>query len=275
VSPRHLCAIAALWVAVLAAPIAAAAQTPRRVPAPGYTFLDEQRVDRFVVQRWASADSPRDSPSGFCECITLVFDGQREVLNLGESAGTQQISTLADVTGDRRAELVVVTNSGGAHCCESTSIYSVEGSAARPLLSVMTDDCPGQLVDLDGDGRPEFQSCDASFGYEFCSFAFSPLPPVVFAYEPMQRRFVLATRRYARRLPPPSDADIKSAFDTAGTDPELRRCAALRPALHTIYTAGVDDGLKQFRELYHGADGAAVEARLMQLVRASSLWTPP
>ena len=262
-----------MWVAVLAVPIAAA-QTPRRVPAAGYTFLDEQRVDRFVVQRWASADSPRDSPSGFCECITLVFEGQREVLNLGASVGTLGFAPLADVTGDRRAELVVVANSGGAHCCESTSIYSVEGTAPRPLLSVTTDDCPGQLMDLDGDGHAEFQTCDASFAYEFCSFAFSPLPPVVFAYEPMQRRFVLATRRYARQLPPPSDADINSAFDTAGDDPELRRCAALGPALHAIYTAGVDDGLKRFRELYRGTDGAAVEARLMQLVRASSLWIP-
>lgn len=268
-------AIALVSLAVLAMPIAAAAQTPRRVPAPGYTFLDEQRVDRFVVQRWASADSPRDSPSGFCECITLVFDGQRDVLNLGVSVGTQQFSALRDVTGDRRAELVVVTNSGGAHCCESTSVYSVEGTAARPLLSVTTDDCPGQLVDLDGDGRAEFQTCDAAFAYEFCSFALSPLPPVVFAYQPSQRRFVLATRRYGRRLSPPSDADVKAAFDAAGNDPELLRCAAVGPALHLIYSGNVDDGLKRFRQLYRGSDGPAIEARLLQLVRASSLWTPP
>jgi hypothetical protein len=266
--------LALVSAAVVLIPIAAPAQTPRRVPAPGYTFLDEQRVDRFVVQRWASADSPRESPSGFCECITLVFEGQRDVLNLGVSVGTQQFSALRDVTGDRRAELVVVTNSGGAHCCESTSVYSVEGTAARPLLSVTTDDCPGQLVDLDGDGRAEFQTCDAAFAYEFCSFALSPLPPVVFAYDPMKRSFVLATRRYARWLPSQSAADIKSAFDAAGGDPELLRCAALGPALHVIYTGKVDDGLTRFRQLYRGNDGPALETRLLQLVRASSLWTP-
>ena len=267
--------VALLCVAVAAMLEPADAQTlPRVSPRAGYTFLDEQQVDRFVVQRWASADSPRDSPSGYCECITLVFDGQREVLNLGESAGTQQISTLADVTGDRRAELVVVTNSGGAHCCESTAIYSIEGTTASPLLSVMTDDCQGELVDLDGDGRAELQTCDAGFAYEFCSFAVSPMPPVVFAYEPSQRRFVLATRRFTSRLSPPSDADVKSAFDAAGDDRELLRCAALGPALHLIYTGKVDDGLKRFRELYRGDDGPAVEARLMQLDRASSLWTP-
>jgi len=275
VSVRRTRAIALLCVVAVAVPIAAAAQTPRRVPPRlGYTFLDEQRIDRFVVQRWASPDSPKDSPSGYCECITLVFDGPREVLNLGESAGTQHVSTLADVTGDRRAELVVVTNSGGAHCCESTAIYSIEGTTARPLLSVMTNDCLGELVDLDSDGRAEFQTCDAGFAYEFCSFAVSPMPPVVFAYEPSQRRFVLATRRYTPRLSPPSDADVTAAFDAAGNDPELLRCAALGPALHAIYTGKVDDGLKRFRQLYRGNDGPAIEARLMQLVRASSLWIP-
>ena len=254
--------------------MSAAAQTPRRVPAPGYTFLDERQVDRFVVQRWASADSPRDSPSGYCECITLVFQGQREVLNLGESAGTQQISPLADVTGDRRAELVVVSNSGGAHCCESTSIYSVEGTTPRPLLSVSTGNCPGELVDVDGDGRAEFRTCDDAFANAFCSFAFSPLPDVVFAYDAMRQRFVLATRRYASRLPPPTEADVTAAFAAAGNDPELLRCAALGPALHTIYTGGVADGQKRFRQLYRRADAAPVEAKMLELVRSSSLWEP-
>jgi len=275
VSFRRTHAIALLCVVAVVMPVAGAAQAPRRVaPRAGYTFRDEQRVDRFVVQRWASPDSPSDSPSGECECITLVFDGQRELLNLGEFSGTQRVSALADVTGDRQAELVVVTHSGGAHCCESTAIYSIDGTTATPLLSVMTDDCLGELVDLDGDGRAEFQTCDAGFGYEFCSFASSPMPPVVFTYEPSQRRFVLATRRYARRLPPPREADVKAAFDTAGKDPELLRCAALGPALHAIYTGTIDDGLKRFRQLYRGNDGPVVEAKLLQLVRASSLWMP-
>jgi hypothetical protein len=274
VSLRHVHGIALLWVVALAVPPLAAAQTPRRAPASGYTFLDEQRVDRFVVQRWISADSPRDSPSGYCECITLVFDGQREVLNLGESSGTQQISPLPDVTGNGRAELVVVSNSGGAHCCESTSIYSIEGTTPRSLLSLMTGNCPGELVDLDGDGRVEFRTCDDSFVDEFCSFAFTPLPPVVFAYDATQRRFILATRRYARRLTSPTDADVQAAFEAARNEPEIVRCAALLPALHKIYTGRVADGQRRFRQLYRGPDVMAVEARMMELVRASRLWQP-
>jgi hypothetical protein len=269
---RYGCAIALLWIVSM--PIAATAQTPRRIPAPGYTLLDEQRIDRFSVQRWISADSPRDSPSGYCECFTLVYEGQREVLTLGEWSGTQQLSSLADVTGDGRAELVVVSNSGGAHCCESTSIYSIEGTTPTPLLSVETNNCEGTLADLDGDGLVEFQACDDTFAYEFCSFAFSPMPPVVFAYDKMQRRFVLATRRYSSRLPAPTDRDVKDAFDAAGNDPELLRCAALGPALHTIYTARVADGQRRFRELYRGNDATAVETRMMELVRGSRLWTP-
>ena len=138
----------------------------------------------------------------------------------------------------------------------------------------MTGNCPGELVDLDGDRRVELQTCDDSFVDEFCSFAFTPLPPVVFAYDSTERRFILATRRYARRLPPPSAADVKSMFDAAGNDPELQRCAALGPALHAIYTGRVADGQRRFRQQYRGSDAATVETRMMELVRASRFWAP-
>jgi hypothetical protein len=90
--------------------------------------------------------------------------------------------------------LIVTRNTGGAHCCESTVIYSVR-PAARELLSVSTGNCPGVLVDPDKDGVSEFQTCD-SFANVFCAFAFSPMPAVVFAYDKMTGGHALATPRY-------------------------------------------------------------------------------
>jgi hypothetical protein len=58
-------------------------QTPRVAPDSGFVFHDERQVDRFVVQRWVSEDAPGISPSGFCDCITLVYEGGRRVLDLG------------------------------------------------------------------------------------------------------------------------------------------------------------------------------------------------
>ena len=85
--------LAALASGCASAPVLPSTPT-QTAPRLGYTLLDEQTVDRFVVQRWASPDSPRDSPSGVCECIVLVLDDGRQVLDLGETSGTLRVEPL-------------------------------------------------------------------------------------------------------------------------------------------------------------------------------------
>src|SRR5690348_5648466 len=122
--PRVLVAFSGLGV------VAAAAQTPKVPPATGFILHEERHVDRFVVQQWVSEASPDVSASGLCECMTVVYEGDRQVLNLGHDEGITSVrSSGTDITGDGQAELVVTKHSGGAHCCESTTIYSVEGVA--------------------------------------------------------------------------------------------------------------------------------------------------
>ncbi|MEQ1575584.1 MAG: hypothetical protein ABL993_15190, partial [Vicinamibacterales bacterium] len=221
---------------------AAGAQTPQTPPDKGFTLHEQRAVDRFVVQRWVSEASPDVSPAGFCECITLVYEGNRQVLNLGLDVGLTSVTSVGDVTGDRLAELVISGNSGGAHCCQSTSIYSVEGAMLQPLLSLNTDDCSGELIDLDKNGTIEFSTCDASFKYAFCSFAFTPFPPVVFAYDRRKGEFALATPRYARHLQLQSAREARKAMAEYPDEPEILRCSALGPALGLIYTGRVAQG---------------------------------
>jgi hypothetical protein len=186
-----------LLVAFTCSSIAAGdAQTPETPPASGFILLDERKVDRFLVQRWVSQASREVSPSEVCECMTVVYEGKRQVLRLGLDQGITRVeSSGRDITGDGLSELVVTTHSGGAHCCESTAIYSV-GGASRKVLSVSTGNCPGELVDLNNDGVPEFKTCDDTFANTICSLAFSPMPTVVFAYDKTKGAYAVATPRY-------------------------------------------------------------------------------
>jgi hypothetical protein len=179
------------------------------------------------------------------------------------------------VTGDTRAELVFSNYSGGAHCCYTTAIYSIEPAPAAPkrILNLSTDDCSGELEDLDKDGVAEFRTCDPVFGYAFCSFAFTPFPPVVFSYDRQKGEFVLATPRYARYLQLQAEADALATMKEYPNDAEAARCSALGPSLGLIYTGRVADGRAMFRKLYRGADAAAIETKALEMARGSSLWT--
>jgi hypothetical protein len=254
----------------------ASAQPPKLSPAKGFVFHDQRQVDRFVVQRWVSETSPEVSASGICECITVVYEGNRKILSLGPDEGSIDVTSSGkDITGDGRAELVVTTNSGGAHCCESTSIYSIEG-APRKILSVATGSCPGELVDLDKDGVPEFKTCDDTFANAMCSFAYSPMPNVVLAYDKAKRNYAVATPRYliAAEEAKAAVAEARKAIQENPQDVDIRRCGALAPALSLIYGGRVDEGLALFRLLYKRPDASQVERKTMELVRKSPLWIP-
>jgi len=273
---RSVRAAAVLLVAFAAAGAgAAAAQAPRLPPAKGFILHDERQVDRFIVQRWISGTSADVSASGFCECMTVLYEGNRLILSLGLDEGITRVeSSGTDITGDGRAELVVTKHSGGAHCCESTTIYSVDG-AAREILSVSTGNCPGELVDLDNDGVPEFRTCDDTFANAFCSFADSPMPGVVFSYEKAKGAYALATPRYvnpsAQQLAA-SVATARKALEENPRDPDIYRCSMLAPALSVIYGGRLNDGLALFRRLYSEPDAAQVEQKTVELIRKSALW---
>jgi hypothetical protein len=266
---RSLC-----LVVCCAATPAATAQAPTVPPARGFILHEQRQVDRFVVQQWASEATPEVSAAGFCECITVVYEGSRRILTLGPDAGITHVeSSGKDITGDGRAELVVTTNSGGAHCCESTTIFSVD-TAPRVILSLATGNCPGELVDLDNDGVPEFRTCDDRFANALCSFADSPMPTVVLAYDKTTGTYVIATRRYlhAAQVTEASVARALKAIEENRGDVDMLRCSALAPALTLVYAGRVNEGLALFRRLYTRSDAAQVEHRVMELVRTSPLW---
>jgi hypothetical protein len=252
----------------------AGTQTLQVPPGKGFILHEERQVDRFLVQQWVSEASSDVSASGLCECATVVYEDNRQILSLGLDSGITRVeSSGVDITGDGRAELVVTKHSGGAHCCESTTIYSVDATA-REILSVSTGNCPGELVDLDNDGVPEFQTCDDTFANAFCSFAYSPMPTVVFAYDKANGAYAVATPRYANwsRQVDASLAEARKALEENPGDPDIYRCSMLAPALSMIYGGRLNDGLALFRRVYSRPDGAQVEQKTVELVRKSAFW---
>ena len=109
--------MACFYVRCAAVVSASASEHPRppqtaRPGAPsraGYTLLDEQAVDRFVLQRWVGPGSPTGSLSGYCDCVVVVFANDRQVLDLGVPSGTVRADALKHLTGDGLAELVTTT----------------------------------------------------------------------------------------------------------------------------------------------------------------------
>jgi hypothetical protein len=271
----------ALAVAILLLPVTPAlAQTPREAPQEGYSLHDERSVGPFTIQRWVNTVMPEVSPSGMCDCLTLVYESARRVMTFG-SPGTLSAYSMTDLTGtdingDGLPDLIVSAWSGGAHCCYSTAAYSV-GEDVKPILVLETGNCgPGEFEDLDGNGTREFITCDDRWAYIYCSFADSPFPRVIYSYDASRGSYVLETPRFASRYRDQlatvlDEAQIWMA-QSGGKDFGLDKCRLLRPALGLMYAGRFYDGLVLIRGLYRGADREEFERETVDKVRTSPLW---
>ena len=259
----------------------AAAQTPRVPPHPEFVFANERDVRGLTVQQWVNKASPEISPSGTCECITVVYQGARLILTLGQAdlVSAMAVHELSgrDINGDGRTDLIVTDWSGGAHCCYSIDVYSLE-QTPKPLLSLNVGNCgTPDLSDLNGDGRLEIITCDDQWSSAYCVFAFAPMPRVVFEYDRARGKYVPATPRFRNYFSKEvtvlsSDAQRQIA-DNQGRDPGLDKCAVLGPALAMMYQGRFTDGVTLIRRLYKQPDRQQFERDTVGMVRSSPLWT--
>jgi hypothetical protein len=275
-----IAALATLMV-FSAAATTASAQTPRVAPRPQFVFHDERAVGNFTVQRWVNQAEREVSPAGTCECLTTVYLGNRLLLTLGE-AGLVSAITVADpsgrdITGDGQPDLVVTDWSGGAHCCYSTTVYSVEPDmAAHEIFAANTGSCMVNFEDLDEDRRLELITCEDGWESDYCTFADAPFAPVVFAYSQTTRAYVTATPRYRNRYTQEIAESTKQAEteieQRKGSDTGLDKCAVLAPVLPLLYTGRVSEGTVLLRRLYRHLDRDVFEAAVLMRMRSSPLW---
>ena len=110
-----------------------------------------------------------------------------------------------DLDADGEPEVLVDLFTGGAHCCFYSHVYSYRPATGGYARATRNWRDPGyRLVDLDGNGRPEFRSADGRFAYAFTSFADSVFPIQIWrfkgtSFSDVTRRFRADIRRDARR----------------------------------------------------------------------------
>jgi hypothetical protein len=122
--------------------------------------------------------------------VVTVFADGREVAKLeGDSGGfgdppvSVQIAELDP--GNPHPEVVVSFYTGGAHCCSDTSVIlsSADGTSWATLDVGEFNGGPLLAVDINRDGRYEFELPDDAFYYAFACYACSSNPLEVLAIE--------------------------------------------------------------------------------------------
>jgi hypothetical protein len=100
-----------------------------------------------------------------------------------------------DLDTDGEPEVFLQTFSGGAHCCLSSLIYHYDKQQDfYTVIDHFWGNAGYQLVDLDADGQPEFETRDDSFAYAFTSYAGSRYPAQLWQFQAGE--LVNVTRQY-------------------------------------------------------------------------------
>ena len=164
-----------------------------------------------------------------------------------------------DLVGDGSTELLYTTYSGGAHCCSTAFVVSLEPTP-RPLLRYELNNAGGMDPrQLDGGGPLELTSGSDLFAYfDDLPYAASPFLPLAFAYDPQQGQYVEATRRFPDLVQSDLDRTLQE-LDAAvqrGEDPIVQRSLGLKGFAEFALLGRPDEGLSEVKT-HVGPDAAA------------------
>lgn len=199
----RLLLIGAIGLAVVIAMGSAFAQGNKAQPAP--SELPRQAVALASVPQtvedqwieWKAEDGARHYQAGdlSIDIAAVLQDGLSAAKIRLADAGGAPVDWTGDGTSwspgarfalvrlsaaDVRPHVLLSSFSGGAHCCASLSVMTLDAEQWRQTdLGAWDGDAPALPKDLDGDGVKEFTFIDQAFLYAFASYAESWAPPVV------------------------------------------------------------------------------------------------
>jgi hypothetical protein len=149
-------------------------------------------------------ETSEDGDTTFAPVVTVFADGKEvaklegDPIGFGDPPVSVQIAELDP--GNPHPEVVVSFYTGGAHCCSLTSVIhsSADGSSWSELDVGEFDGGPMLAVDLDNDGRYEFETRDNAFLYTFACYACSETPLQVLAVEDGKVKDVSSEPRFRK-----------------------------------------------------------------------------
>lgn len=174
---RALLTVAAICLATVWAPGSDRMYCYQKLPASGATGGGVVRVHGFVVQVGPTTEDPDDPDFQTCHATIrspqgkLVFESKEWGIEIDPVTGK-------DVNGDGQPDAVLMSYSGGAHCCW---IYHIISLGKQPgVIREFKNDAPASFSDLEGNGRIEILIRDGEFDEAFgLNHAFSVFPLVI------------------------------------------------------------------------------------------------
>ena len=249
-----------------------------------YLMVGQTVLGRYAVRAWENTRTGWD--------IVTISDADQVLVQV-EAMGVRVEHAGRDITGEGNPDVVVRLLPGaGSYTSLSTQVFDL-GPEVTPVLdtpAVATDSthgisCPegGVFTDLEGDGVPEFITCDDAPRRGF--YGASNVNPyaehrrlvvtAIMEYEP-GRGYVPAGPRFAEVYGPTiasytREAEEKATLDTAeagGASPE----ALVALAFHYLYSGRPERAWAEIERLHRGPDKALLWSEIVQQAEESPFY---
>lgn len=163
-----------------------------------------------------------------------------------------------DFDGDGQEDLIVKSNSGGVHCCNTYHVFSL-GTSLKKIAYLPMKDCGKKIVvqDLNQDGKAEILTCNADFTYlGERTYSDSPFPPMIYEFD--RGQFIRNDKKFAALIK--EDIDMqKSVLQST-----YSHRAALQIVVDWLLLGEKKNAWKELKEIYQGEDRDQIKKQLLK-----------
>lgn len=147
------------------------------------TIIATDKVDGYTFESWVNREAYKDGDSFFAGTALRILSPTGQHYDMDNASLDWELD---DLTHDGIAEVIISSFSGGAHCCTTSVVLELQSGNINELFRLDNSECGIYTEDIDGDGTKEIVSCDDTWAYAYCAYAFSPLPTMLWAWDGAQ-----------------------------------------------------------------------------------------
>jgi hypothetical protein len=196
----------------------------------------------------------RDRRAALNPSERLTVSGPGQPLSLGAHR-VEVVAPVTDLNGDGLPDAIVHLYSGGAHCCSSYTILSLEPGGPRAIFDYDAGNDGIRPQDLDGDGVAELLTGDDVWAYWNTAYVSSARPRVILSWDGRTWSFSSLLNRVAA----PAAAELDAL------------AARLRPMTDQKMWGGPELWIQMLDLIYHGQGDLAYDF-LVRVWPAGRLW---